>query len=266
MIGCVAGLRGAGGPLRVVRSAAGDPLADAARTTALLRRAADDPDGGAVLRLTTAVPTVGFSRRDTLLPGFPAAVEAAGRHGYASVVRGPGGRAAAYHHGCLLLDHVSPDPRPHPARGRFEEVTHLLAAALRSLGVDARVGPVPGEYCPGEFSVNAAGRVKLVGTAQRVVRGAWHLGAVILVRDAAPVRAVLDDVYPALDLDWDPSTVGAVEHGTGAGVDDVVDAVLDAYRGVLDLVDEAWPEGVEPDEAMLDRHRPRRHGVGTTSS
>jgi len=266
MIGSVAGLRGGGGPLRVVRTAAGEPLADAARTTALLRRAADDPGAGAVLRLTTARPTIGFSRRDTLLSGFPAAVQAAGRHGYASVVRGPGGRAAAYHHGCLLLDHVSPDPQPHPALGRFEEVTHLLAAALRSLGVDARVGPVPGEYCPGEFSVNAAGRVKLVGTAQRVVRGAWHLGAVILVRDPEPVRTVLDEVYPALGLEWDPATVGAVEQGTGAGVDDVRDAVLEAYRGVLDLTDGAWPEGVEPDESMLDRHRPQRHGEGTTSS
>ena len=262
----MAGLRGGGGPLRVVRTSAGDPLADAARTTALLRRAADDPDVGAVLRLTTARPTVGFSRRDTLLSGFPAGVEAAGRHGFASVVRGPGGRAAAYHHGCLLLDHVSPDPRPHPALVRFEEVTHLLAGALRGLGVDARVGPVPGEYCPGEYSVNAAGRVKLVGTAQRVVRGAWHLGAVILVRDPGPVRAVLDDVYPALGLEWDPATVGAVEQGTGAGIDDVEDAVLAAYRGVVDLTDGAWPEGVEPDEAMLDRHRPRRQGQGRTSS
>ena len=32
-----------------------------------------------------------------------------------------------------------------------------IASALRGLGVDAHVGAVPGEYCPGDHSVNARG-------------------------------------------------------------------------------------------------------------
>jgi octanoyl-[GcvH]:protein N-octanoyltransferase len=78
--------------------------------------------------------------------------------------------------------------------------------------------------------VNAGGRVKLVGTAQRLVRGASLLGAVVLVRGGARVRAVLEDVNAALALEWDPATAGAAEDEVpGLTVDDVERAVLDAY-------------------------------------
>jgi hypothetical protein len=50
------------------------------------------------------------------------------------------------------------------------------------------------------------------------------------VRDGASVRAVLADVYHALELDWDPATAGAVEDEVpGVTVDVVERAVLDAY-------------------------------------
>ncbi len=73
-----------------------------------------------------------------------------------------------------------PPPAPTTASRREGE---RLAGALRGLGVDARVGEVPGEYCPGAYSVNARGRVKLIGTAQRLVRGAALLGASVVVGD-----------------------------------------------------------------------------------
>jgi lipoate-protein ligase A len=105
-----------------------------------------------------------------------------------------------------------------------------LAAALASLGVDARVGAVPGEYCPGDYSVNARGRVKLAGVAQRVVRGASLLGATIVVRDGARVQAVLRDVYAALEIEWDEATAGAVEDEVpGVTVEAVEQAVLAAF-------------------------------------
>ena len=84
-------------------------------------------------------------------------------------------------------------------------------AALARLGVDARVGEVPGEYCPGAFSVNARGRTKLAGVGQRLISGAAHLGGVVVVRDSAGVRDVLIPVYEALGLEWDPETTGSVE-------------------------------------------------------
>jgi octanoyl-[GcvH]:protein N-octanoyltransferase len=92
------------------------------------------------------------------------------------------------------------------------------------------VGEVPGEYCPGAYSVNARGRVKLVGTAQRLVRGAALLGASIVVGDGAGIRAVLDDVYAALEFPWDATTAGAVdEEVAAASLDAVEGAVIAAY-------------------------------------
>ena len=95
------------------------------------------------------------------------------------------------------------------------------------------MGEIPGEYCPGEFSVygsGPAGRIKLVGTAQRVVSGAWLFSSVIVVENSAPIRSVLTGTYAALGLDWDPATAGAAQDLVpDVTVDDVEDAVLAAY-------------------------------------
>src|SRR3954454_8652305 len=163
------------------------------------------------LRIYRPAPAVAFGKLDTLRPGYGAALEAARAHGYEPVLRLPGGHAAAYNQESLCIDVVWALDDPIPGtHDRFATEGARLAGALRTLGVDARVGEVRGEYCPGEYSVNARGKVKLVGTAQRVVRGAALLGASIVVRDGAGVREVLRDVYEKLELDWDNSTAGSV--------------------------------------------------------
>ncbi len=109
----------------------------------------------------------------------------------------------------------------------------MLVGALRTLGVDAALGPVPGEYCPGEFSINDGHGHKLVGTAQRLVRGGALFGTVILVADPEPIREVLTAVYEQLGLSWDPGTVGAVQTtAPGVTVDDVHAAVRAAYASL----------------------------------
>ncbi len=123
---------------------------------------------------------------------------------------------------------------------RFAASGERLAGALATLGVDARVGRVPREFCPGEFTVNARGRVKLVGTAQRVVRHASLLAASIAVTGADALRAVLEDVYAALELDWDPATMGGVaDEVPGTTIDAVEAAVLAAYGGEETVLDPA---------------------------
>jgi lipoate-protein ligase A len=89
-------------------------------------------------------------------------------------------------------------------------MTDLLVEALAPLGVGARVGELPGEYCAGAWSVNAAG-VKLAGTAQRSIRGASLVTAMLIVEGGARLRAVLVDVYAALGIDWRPATAGAAD-------------------------------------------------------
>jgi octanoyl-[GcvH]:protein N-octanoyltransferase len=217
--------------MRLVRASfPDDPALDVAIGHALLERAAAGAPGP-TLRVYRPGPTVAFGRLDTLRPGFSRAVAAAREHGFTPVLRQPGGHAAAYGEGAFCLDHVRPETEAIPAlQRRFEGAAELFAGALRAVGVDARIGEIPGEYCPGAWTVSARGRVKLVGTAQRVVRGGSLLGAVVLVRGGARVRAVLEAVNAALALDWDPATAGAADGDVpGLSIDAVERAVLDAY-------------------------------------
>ncbi|WP_026555036.1 lipoate--protein ligase family protein [Arthrobacter sp. 35W] len=215
--------------------------ADLARGLDLL---ADAKTGrmGALLRIYRPEPTVAFGQRDAHLPGFPAAAEATRSLGFEPLVRKAGGRAAAYHQGCLVVDHIQPQPDAIvQAKGRFGFYGELLAEALRSVGVQAAVGEIPGEYCPGEFSVHGTGAnqsVKLVGTAQRVVSGAWLFSSVVVVQNSAPIRDVLTASYAALGLDWDPATAGAAEDLVpGTTVDAVEQAILDVYAAYTELVE-----------------------------
>lgn len=226
-----------GSSLQVIRqdSSAG-ASADLNRGIELLRDAAAGTIGP-TLRLYRPQPTMAFGQRDARLAGFEAAAEAARSHGFEPLVRRAGGRAAAYHRGCLIVDHIEPHTDAIAgSRERFSQLGALLAEALRRVGVDAAVGEIPGEYCPGEFSVHGSGpsvQIKLVGTAQRVVAGAWLFSSVIVVENSAPIRAVLQATYSALDLSWDPSTAGAVEDLTpGVAVEDVAAAVVAVYSGV----------------------------------
>jgi lipoate-protein ligase A len=200
---------------------------------------------GAVVRLYRPAPTLAFGRLDALRPGYAAAAAAAREHGFEPVLRAPGGHAVAYHDGCLGIDEVIPEADPIAGlQDRFAASGELLAEALRTLGVDARVGRVAGEFCPGDFTVNARGRVKLVGTAQRVVRHASLLAASVAVIGGGALRDVLRDVYAPLELEWVEATAGAVEDDVpGVTVDDVERAVLGAYARRFELVEASLDGG-----------------------
>ena len=124
---------------------------------------------------------------------------------------------------------------------RFAAVTALLVEALATLGIAARVGELSGEYCAGEWSVNAAG-IKLAGTAQRSIKGASLVTAMVIVEGSAPLRAALVDVYAALGIDWRPATAGGaadiVRSLTAADVERTLVATLAAHErltaGTLD--------------------------------
>jgi len=222
------------GPVRLVHGSGTTPQQDMELSTELLAAFAD-PHVAGRLRVHSPQPTAAFSRIDALNGGFAAAQDAARRHGFAAVVRPAGGRLAAYHEGALVLDLVARHPNARDDfRGRFAVLGEQLAAGLRTLGVPAGVGAVPGEYCPGEFSINAAGTTKLVGTAQRLTRHGYLFSSVVLVSDPEPVRAVLVDTYAALGMDWRPASVGAVsDHVPGVTLADVEAALLPGLRALL---------------------------------
>ena len=131
--------------------------------------------------------------------------------GFTPAIRATGGRAVAYTGAAVVVDQVAAEANPtHGHDRRFTEFGGRFVEAFRGLGIDARLGPVPGEYCPGAHSVNARGTVKLVGTAQRVVRGAWLFSSLVVLGDDDVIRPVLDGVYRALGQDFDPACVGSL--------------------------------------------------------
>lgn len=217
--------------LRVYReSLARDPQVDLAIVAELLARAATD-GATASLRLYHPARTVAFGPQDRLASGYEAAQVAARAREFSCVERLAGGRAAVYHEGTIGLAWTVPDPdaRQH-IRQHFERAAWLITDALRSLGSDARVGQLAGEYCPGTYSVNAGGRTKIAGIAQRVASGATHVGAVIVVSDSQAIRDVLTPVYAALDLAWNPATAGSVEDEIpGVQLDVVANAIASAF-------------------------------------
>jgi lipoate-protein ligase A len=231
---------GAPRPVRFTEEAWTDrPARDTAVSRALLTAvgAGEEPE---TFRLHRTADVVAFGPHDRVTPGYDAAVAAARAHGFGAIERLAGGRAAVFHAGTLSFSWAIPDPEP-PARihARFEELAGIVVEAFVALGVDARIGEVAGEWCPGEWSVNARGVVKLMGVGQRLVRGAAHVGGVIVVSEGDRVRDALGPVYDALGLTWDPATAGSVaeELGRPVALGEVAAAVRAALTRRHDVVD-----------------------------
>jgi lipoate-protein ligase A len=211
-----------------------DPAVELAVAGALVRQVSNGEVTDALRIGRPSGPVVVFGRRDTHLPGWPEAVRRAREAGFEPLVRSVGGRAVAYTGAALVIDAaVRTQDSSIGLDDRFRSFGDLYTDVLRGLGVDARVGAVPGEYCPGAESVNARGAVKLVGTAQRVVRGAWLFSALVIVGDEQELGQVLTSVYGALDQPLDPATVGSVT-GEVPSLDlaTVEAAVIAAHEGL----------------------------------
>ncbi len=209
------------------------------------------------IRLHLTGPVVAFGRRDAVTDGYPAAVAASRAHGFVPVERLAGGRAAVFHEETLAFAWAQPAAEPRRGvEARFQEMAEIATEALVTLGVDARIGPVPGEYCPGAYSVNAGGRTKLMGVGQRLVRGAAHVGGVIVAGGSARIRQVLIPVYEALGIEWRPESVGSVaDEVAGIAFNDVAGAVRSAFERRFEVVDlPIAPSLVEAGAALAAGH------------
>ncbi len=191
------------------------------------------------LRIAHPGTTVAFAKRDAVADGYEQAVRAARAHGFEATLRLAGGRAAVFHGGTMEIGHALPDGEPRAGiHERFRQTAGRLARALGRLGVDARVGEVPGEYCPGRYSVNARGTVKLAGIGQRVVAGGSHTGVVLVVSGEKRINEVLRPVYEVLGLAWAPEASGSVEaESSGTSWDTVREAILAEYARDYELVE-----------------------------
>ena len=214
---------------------------------------------GPTFRLHVPGPIVAFGRSDRKEPGYRHAVRAAEAHGFAAVERLAGGRAAVFHESTLAFSWALPesDPRSRTIE-RFRIVSTLMAEAFRSLAIDARIGPVAGEYCYGDWSVNVGGRVKVMGVGQRLVRQAAHVGGVVVVDNGYRIRDVLVPTYRALRVDWDPRTAGALaDRNPGVNVARVTSAIGQALETRFDVVRSPMPPMVlEHAQSMINDHLP----------
>ena len=170
--------------IRLITDRFDPPAFDTAVSSAILQRVAsgDDPSHLAALDAAAigGVRSSGPSATRILPPQSPQSPPSGSPRW--SVWRG--GRAAVFHEGTIAFSWAMPETRARETiSDRFRTIAGLVANALGSLGCDARIGEVPGEYCPGEWSVNLGGSHKVMGVGQRLVRGAAHVGGVIVVND-----------------------------------------------------------------------------------
>ena len=206
-----------------------DPALDTAVSRALMLRAAagELPE---TLRIARPGRIVAFGKRDVVSPGYADAVRSASDGGFAAIERLAGGRAAVFHEDTIAFAHAVPDADPRTrVNERFEATAELMASAFRRLGVDARVGEVEGEYCPGAHSVSAAGERKVMGVGQRLVAGGVHVGGVIVVAGADGVREIPLPVSAARGFNWRPETTGALADEAPITWEETAEAIKGEY-------------------------------------
>ena len=234
--------------MHVVRGRDPRPAVDREHTAALLANAGDGEPG---VRVWTPVRQVAFGRRDARESGFRRATAAAAERGFATIERDVGGRAVAYPGDTLAFAHALPlgDGRDRGSISeRYELATETVRDALRGLGADVTAGEPPASFCPGDHSIRVASGGKVAGIAQRV-RGdaALVAGCVIVTRDdASDIAEVTAAIYDALDVSFDPETVGSV---AGAGGPESPQRVARALEAAF--LDGPWGDG-DPRVTRID--------------
>ena len=166
--------------------------------------------------------TVAFGKHDALTDGFDPAVAIAIEHGFDPTIRIAGGRAVVFHPQTIrfvwTVPSIDPVVRMH---NRFTAVANNVVATLASFGIDSDIGEVPGEYCPGVYSVHVPGAGKVMGVGQRLARNAAQVAGMIVVRGASQINEVLVPIYKELGLDMNPSRTGAIADVSDVDIEDV---------------------------------------------
>ncbi len=217
--------------MQLLRGRASDHERDHERTRELAARVAATGEPG--LRCWRPHRQVAFGRRDRRAPGYDRARRAARDHGYAVLERAVGGRAVAYTGRTVAFALAEPTTA---SRGgidaRYDRVLGAVERALRTAGVTVRRGEPPDAFCPGSHSLQAEG--KLAGLAQRVKQDVALTAGAVVVRDHEPIATVLDPVYDALGVSFDPASVGSVARAGGDtdGFRDTLEAALVGDRPV----------------------------------
>ncbi len=198
--------------MRVLRGRAASRDADREVVAAMLERAAET--GEESVRVWRPHRQLAFGRRDSRADDYEVATKVADACEFPPVERSVGGRAVAYTGNTVAFAEVVPltDMRV-GMDDRYDETTRAVQRALWRLGAPASRGEPEGSFCPGDYSLQQDG--KLVGVAQRVRKNAALVSGVVVVCDHDEIAAVLDPVYAALDVPFDPESVGSIAKAGG---------------------------------------------------
>ena len=195
-----------------------------------------EPDAGWLRLYRWTRPTLSLGRNEPAAGGYD--FEHAGRLGI-DVVRRPTGGRGVLHDAELTYAVVAPVAAGGRLRAAYTVVQRGLAAALRSLGVDARLaaGMVPGAPRAGAcFDVSTGGEVvaggrKLIGSAQaRIGRALLQHGSVLIDGSQNVVREL--SRQPA-DDDGTPATTLREQLGRAPSWREVATAVAEGLAAEL---------------------------------
>lgn len=213
--------------MRVRRGRAKTPATDRTVTEELVDGVASD--GEPALRVWQPHRQVAFSRRDRHRDGYDEARAAASERGYTITERSVGGHAVAFTGTTVAFVLAEPvtDSRQCIC-DRYDRATAPLVTAFENLGLSVSETEPDNAFCPGTHSLSATG--KIAGLAQRVRREVATVAGVVIVRDHGAVANVLDPVYHALGIPFDPGTVGSIAR---AGGKSDPEAVCDAIENAL---------------------------------
>lgn len=190
-----------------------------------------------ILRVRRPRPTAAFSPQDTAHPDYDRVRDRARASGFEPIERGTGGRLTIFDEGALAITLISAHREPHRyMMQRYEMLAAAIASALEKLGIRASVGELANEYCPGKFSVNAEGRVKLVGVAQRLNNRCFQMGAIISVARSDKACAGIAEAYAGMGLSFDPATYGGItDFRPDLSYGQVRDALVDSVQAMVEV-------------------------------
>jgi|APHM01.1.fsa_nt_gi Lipoate-protein ligase A len=198
--------------MRLLRGRAATPDEDRAVTDRLVEAVGET--GQPAARVWQPHRQVAFGRRDTSSDAYGLARDIAVEHGFDPTERSVGGRAVAYTGTTVAFVRATPVEEARTGiDDRYETATNTIVEAVSALGGEPTVGEPAGSFCPGTHSLSATG--KLAGLAQRVRRDVAVLGGILIVRDHKLIADVLEPVYAALGIAFDPDTVGSLARASG---------------------------------------------------
>ncbi len=212
--------------MRVVRGSLSDVEDDRRITRELVERT--ERTGERTIRVWTPPRQVAFGRRDATSDGYQRARRIASTSGYEPIDRSVGGSAVAYTGSTIAFAVCVPTDHDRCSiEHRYQDATERLLDAFESIGAAVARGEPPESFCPGDYSLQADGKV--AGIAQRVKRQSALVGGCIIAlkTDERSISRVLEPVYDALEIPFAATSVGSLERAGGPADTDTISRAIE---------------------------------------